>query len=148
MRSTAQDKKLVIKKQVYLNALRRGLTHAEAAAEAGAGHRTVYHWRKNAEFAEDLADAYETGTSLFEAECRRRALYGVLRPVYQGGKRVGTVREFSDRLLEVKLKSRAPDRYRERVSTELTGAGGGPVTGKIEIELVSAKGRRKREEDE
>lgn len=149
-RSAAQDKRLDAKKQTYLAALRRGLTHSEAAAEADAGHRTVYHWRKNAEFEEDVLDAYNTGTALFEAECRRRALHGILKPIYQGGKRVGTVREFSDRLLEVKLRSRAPDRYRDRVSQEITGAGGGPVTGKIEIELVSPKSRRNRhaEEDE
>lgn len=147
-RSVEQDKRLDAKKQVYLSALRRGLTHSEAAAEAGAGHRTVYHWRKNAEFEEDIIDAYETGTALFEAECRRRALHGILKPIYQGGRRVGTVREFSDRLLELKLRSRAPDRYRERVSQEVTGANGGPVTGKIEIELVSPKSKRRREEDD
>lgn len=140
--SEGQIKRALAQKRIFLEALRKGLTIAEAADEAQAGHRTVNHWRKNPEFLEDWKEAYDQGTALFEAECRRRALTGILEPIYQGGRRVGTKRVFSDRLLELKLRSRAPDRYRDRVSAEHTGAGGQPIEGSIKIELVSPKKRR------
>ena len=43
------------------------------------------------------------------------------------GQTVATVRNYSDTLAIFLLKGGKPDKYRERTSTELTGAGGGPV---------------------
>ena len=43
-----------------------------------------------------------------EAEAYRRAVEGVERPVYQGGRLVGTVREYSDSLLTIMLRARHP----------------------------------------
>ena len=37
------------------------------------------------------------------------------------------VRRYSDTLLIFRLKAEAPDKYRERISTEHSGPGGGPM---------------------
>jgi hypothetical protein len=60
-----------------------------------------------------------------EQEARRRAHDGVRKPVYQGGKRVGYIQEYSDTLLIFLLKGLRPEKYRERF--EHSGAGGGPL---------------------
>jgi hypothetical protein len=57
-----------------------------------------------------------------EEEARRRAVDGVLKPVFQRGRQVGRIREYSDVLLVTLLKGKRPDTYRERF--EHTGKGG------------------------
>jgi hypothetical protein len=54
-----------------------------------------------------------------------RGVKGILRPVYQGGRKVGSVREYSDAAAIFLLKGRAPAKYRERF--EHTGKDGGPM---------------------
>jgi hypothetical protein len=56
-----------------------------------------------------------------EQEAIRRGQHGVEKPVFQGGKEVGAVREFSDTLLIFMLKSRKPETYRENVKVEHAG---------------------------
>jgi hypothetical protein len=51
----------------------------------------------------------------------RRGVTGYDKPVYQQGRLVGTVREYSDTLLIFALKARAPDRYREIRHVTLDG---------------------------
>ena len=46
-----------------------------------------------------------------ESEAYRRAVEGNLKPVYQGGQKVGEIREFSDSLLMFLLKARKPSTY-------------------------------------
>lgn len=46
-----------------------------------------------------------------ESEAYRRAVEGNLKPVYQGGVKVGEIREFSDSLLMFLLKARKPGVY-------------------------------------
>lgn len=90
--------------------------------------RTVYRWRHDdPDFKREyeIADAMSLGT--LEDEATRRAIYGVQRPVYQNGKRVGFVTEYSDTLLIVLLKAKAPHKYKERFAGELTGADGKPL---------------------
>lgn len=130
----------IANQNAFLKVLETGVTVSEAAQAVGVGLRTVMHWvKKEPEFKERYEEAYEVGTSVYEAEARRRALHGVLEPVFQGGRRIGTRRVFSDRLLELKLRSRAPDRYRDRSSNEISGPDGKPVEGNISITLVKSK---------
>jgi len=126
---TARPKKGVAEtRQVFLAAIASGDTVAGAAKKAKAGLRTVYNWREsNKVFREAWEDANEMGIATLEQEAIRRARDGVLKPVYQGGKKVGTVREHSDTLLIFMLKAKRPDVYRDRISAELTGKGGGPI---------------------
>lgn len=72
-------------------------------------------------FAAAWKDAVETSVEYLEGEARRRAYEGTQRPVYQGGKLVGKVREYSDTLLIFLLKAHRPEKYRDRQQVEHTG---------------------------
>jgi hypothetical protein len=83
--------------------------------------------QRDPEFARQVELARSVGASVLEDEAMRRGLQGVEKPVFQGGKLVGHVREFSDTLLLALLRAHLPEKYTERSKTELTGADGGPV---------------------
>jgi hypothetical protein len=94
----------------------------------GMVRRTVYAWKKtDPKFKEDFAEADAIALEVLEDEANRRAMYGVSKPVYQSGKLAGYVQEYSDTLLIVLLKAKAPHRYKERFSGELMGANGQPL---------------------
>ena len=95
---------------------------SSAATRAGVGRTFVYAQRAaDPAFAAAWDDALETATDAMEREAWRRGAKGVLKPVYQGGKKVGTIREYSDTLLIFMLKARRPARFRERVEQQHTG---------------------------
>ncbi len=107
---------------------------AKACDQLGLVRRTFYHWKaQDKEFAAQLKIAEELALGVLEDEAHRRAVAGVEKPVYQGGKKVGTVNEYSDTLLIVLLKARAPHRYKERFSGELTGADGKPLLSEMKM---------------
>jgi hypothetical protein len=84
------------------------------------GRSTVYDWRLDCSiFAEQWNDAKEEGTDLLEDEAWRRAVTGIDKHVgfYQGVSNV-TVKEYSDTLLILLLKSRRRPLYGDKVSTE------------------------------
>ena len=54
------------------------------------------------------------GLEILEAEAYRRALEGVVQPVYRKGKLVGEVRQHSDRMLMFLLAAQAPQKYAVR----------------------------------
>lgn len=83
--------------------------------------------KEDTKFADGWESALDEGMDWLELEARRRAVEGTLKPVYQGGKKVGTVREYSDILLIFLLKGGKPDKYRERRSIEHSGKAGQPV---------------------
>lgn len=108
--------------ETFLEKLREGLSVTAACSAADIGRSTVYEWRqRDEEFEVAWHDAIEAGTDAFEDEARRRAVDGTLRPVFQSGAEVGQVREYSDRLLELMLKARRPQVYRERVDVSHSG---------------------------
>ena len=94
------------------------------AAEAAGVHRGVaYRWRReDADFREAWDAAREEASDALEAEAWRRAVAGVRRPVFWQGEEVGEVVEYSDRLLELLLKARRPDVFRERSTVTHEGA--------------------------
>lgn len=122
----------------------------EAIAESGGNvtaackkcripRRNVYEWRnQDPKFADQLETAIQRGADALESECVRRAFTGTLKPVFQGGERVGTIREFSDVLAIFLLKGAKPDKYRER--RELSGPNGAPLTSPIVI-VIPDNGR-------
>lgn len=55
------------------------------------------------------------------SEAHRRAVDGVEEPVFHKGHLVGTVTRYSDRLLELMLKSKVPD-FRTSITHQHTGA--------------------------
>ncbi len=67
-----------------------------ACRRAKVGRATVYLWRANDhEFAAEWEQAALLGASGLEDEARRRAFEGTLKPVFQGGKKVGSICEYS-----------------------------------------------------
>lgn len=96
-----------------------------ACRSAGIGNRTrVYEWlNDDAAFRESYQEASTQATELLEEEARRRAVDGVVRPVFQQGRQVGEVVEYSDSLLTLLLKAHAPEKYRERVDVRASGGG-------------------------
>lgn len=101
----------------FLTAFREEVTITAAAAKVGVGRSTLYEWRKtDPDFREAWDQVEEEITERLEREAYRRAVEGVDKPIFQAGKHVGDVRQYSDRLLEVLLRARKPEAYRDRVS--------------------------------
>ena len=75
-------------------------------------------------FAAAWDDVVLRTTELMEVEAVRRGMVGVEKPVFQQGRQVGTIREYSDLLLMFMLKSRRPEVYRENHRVEHVGQGG------------------------
>lgn len=127
-RQHAQERQRIRRKVAFLRALKDTGNVGSACKLAGIGRTQVYAWYNNdRRFAKLWDSCLEIATDALEAEARRRAIEGVQKPVYQGGKKVGTVTEYSDRMLELLLKAHRPAKYRERVSTEISGPNGGPI---------------------
>jgi hypothetical protein len=86
----------------------------------------VQDWRRDdPAFVDLMTNAHEDAMDLLEEETRRRGHDGVVEPVYQGGRKVVTIRKYSDDLLMMFLKGKRRDSFSERV--EQTGAGGSPL---------------------
>lgn len=113
---------------IFLDALTKSFNVTRAARAACVSRKTAYQYKDtDPEFAELWANALGQGIDSAEAELYRRAVKGVVKPVYQGGEEVGKVREYSDTLLIFLLKSHRPGVYNQPVRNEHTGANGGPV---------------------
>lgn len=77
--------------------------------------RTVYEWQEHDDtFAAEFRQAEIEATERMEEAAYERAVTGTLKPVYQQGAKVGTVREYSDTLLIFMLKARNPAKYRDK----------------------------------
>lgn len=106
----------------FLTALRKGHPVAVAAAAADMGLRSAYDWRDaDPEFKARWEDAYEHGSMMIEEEARRRAVDGVLEPVFYQGTHVADVRKYSDALILPILRARL-EKYRDRQELNHTGA--------------------------
>jgi hypothetical protein len=95
-----------------------------AAAEyAGVSRAMVFRWRRDdPEFALRWDEALQMGVDRLEDEAHRRAVHGVVRPVYQGGAKVGEIREYSDTLLLAILRGKRPEVYcRPDVNVNIKG---------------------------
>lgn len=115
-------------KEKFLAILSECASVIESCRQTPLNRATVYRWRHaDPEFRKAWDEAVELGTDALEDEAIRRAHKGVRKPVYQQGRRVGTVREFSDTLLIFMLKARRPSKYKDRGHVELTGSNGAPI---------------------
>ena len=105
----------------FLEALAESGNVKLSCQAAGVGRRTAYdHRAKDAAFASAWADAMEEAADLLEQEAVRRAVEGVDKPVYQGGRMVGIVKEYSDTLLIFLLKGARPNKYRDNVKVDVS----------------------------
>jgi len=121
-RSTTPARARERKQAKFLEVLRTGLSVTAAAEAAGVDRTTVYNWRgKDEKFAQRWDAAVEAGTDKIEDEAYRRAVEGIITTRYTKNGDEYTTINYSDRLLEILLKSRRPERYRERYDVETTG---------------------------
>ncbi len=112
-----------------------------ACLRAGCSRDAHYEWlQKFPEYKEAYEQARERAIDLLEAEATRRAHEGVPKPIYQQGRLVGEVQEYSDSLLTFLLKARRPGIYGDRAAIEHTGAGGAPLTVTVEFVKPQPKG--------
>lgn len=124
-----QTKRTGKKEAEFLKELAKIGIVGTAAAACNLGRATVYEWREaDAEFAEKWDHAIELATDQLEAEARRRAYEGTLKPVFYQGSECGHIREYSDTLLIVLLKANRPEKFSERSKLELTGKDGKEFT--------------------
>jgi len=122
----------------FIDALRDGRSITAACIDAGIGRQTAYDWREaDKAFAKAWDDAIEEGTDRLEDEAHRRARDGTQKPIYQGGKRVGVINEYSDTLMIFLLKARRRSKFGDK--QEVTGADGGPINHKIEADAAFAE---------
>lgn len=106
-----------------------------AACRAVSIARSTAYDARNAheDFAAAWDAAIEEAADLLELEARRRAHDGIEEPVFGSGGtgvgtvEVGTIRKYSDTLLIFLLKGARPEKFRDRVSAEHSGPGGGPI---------------------
>lgn len=120
----------------FLAELARTGIVSDACRAAGIHRNTAYLWREQSDhFRQGWEQAEATATEAMEAEMRRRAVEGCRRPVFQQGRQVGEVTEYSDALLMFMLRARAPEKYRENHRIEHVGAGGRPLVTEIVVRL-------------
>ena len=104
------------------------LTHG--CGKANVSRVTVFLYRKkHPEFEQKVQDALKAGIEGLEKACWQRAKDGVRRGVWRNDAdgnpvRVEDIREYSDTLAICMLKAHAPEKYRERTETTLTGPDG------------------------
>jgi hypothetical protein len=114
-----------ILKHCFLRALGRYGTvtkaQEEVAAEFGVlpSRLRISRWvRKDERFRKLFVLASEEYADRLEEAARERAVEGWEEPVYQRGELVGSVRKYSDPLLQMLLKGAKPQRYRDVVGVQ------------------------------
>ena len=91
-------------------------SHGKAIGRSGVGWGTLCRLRVSCPDFDALYRRVRVRIDLRRVEQARDALHeraveGVLEPVYQGGRCVGTVRRYSDKLLETELKALDPGTF-------------------------------------
>jgi len=101
------------KQKAFLAAYAKTANLSRAASKAKISRVSHYNWLKNAQYKKLFEEEKEKAVGLLEDEAVRRAHEGVLEPVYQGGKLIGTKRVYSDTMLIFLLKAARPEKYRD-----------------------------------
>ena len=99
---------------------------AHSCRIASVDRKSIYNWKeKDPEFLALFSEAHECALDALEFEARRRAVEGVLEPVFYKGEECGHIRRFSDTLLIFLMKGENPGKYRDNIA--VSGSDGGPV---------------------
>lgn len=109
-----------LKKRLWLAGFAATGRYDYAAKAAGVTPVTGWHWRHadDAAFNAAFERAYVLSIERWESEMARRGFQGVEKPVYQGGRMVGTVREYDTTAGIFMLKGALPHKYRDNVAIE------------------------------
>jgi hypothetical protein len=105
----------------FLEAVAHGWSVTAAAQRAGHPRSTFYLLRdRDEEFKAAWAEAIEAGTEVLEDEARRRAVDGYDEETFDGeGQLLRRVRRYDSPLLQLLLRGRRPDKYREGTGVAL-----------------------------
>jgi hypothetical protein len=115
-------------KTKFLKSLSRYGNVTKASKAARVHRSTPYDWKEEDEaFAKAWDVAIEQAADHLEAEAYPRAVTGVTRDVFYQGEKIATERHYSDSLLTLLLKSNRPEKFKDRVANEHTGANGAPL---------------------
>lgn len=114
-------------KLVFIKALATSPNVTAAARKAKIARQYAYEARDNdPAFKAAWDEALASSLDAAEGELYRRAVKGTISKRYydKDGKLLNVDREYSDTLLIFLLKAHKPEKYRETVRNELTGANG------------------------
>jgi hypothetical protein len=113
------------RKSTFIRTLATTGIVARAATAAGWSSSQAHSLRKSdPEFAEMWINAIDFATDALEEAARTRAVEGMVKPVFQQGRLVGYVKEFSDALLTTLLKAKRPKEFRDNISVDAEVKGG------------------------
>jgi hypothetical protein len=89
----------------------------------------LYDFRdENPDFAAAWDKMLKRAAPKLKEDALRRAMKGVLEPVFFRGRKCGSVRKYSDSLLLALMKAAFPEEFAERKKSEVAGANGGAIT--------------------
>lgn len=109
-------------RQRFLATLEETCNVSESARKAGFGRATAYAWRDDDhEFAKLWDEAEQVAVDKLEKVAWERATAGN-----------------SDRMLELLLKAHRPEKFKDRIASELTGKDGGPIETKSAVVEITA----------
>ncbi len=116
----ARTKFTARKRRKFIAKLKQTGNISGSAAAISISRRLAYNIREqNPKFARQWDEAVEYAADALEQEARRRAVDGVKQPVFYKGRRVASVRQYSDGLLTTLLKGNKPEKFADR--KHLTG---------------------------
>lgn len=119
--------------EIFLSVLSRTGNVSAAARAAKVSRNSAYERRKkHREFQRLWHSALEESLDDLEEALRIRALNGIDKPVYFGGKQVGDIKSYNDNLGMFLLKSRRP---------EIFGDGDIPISSDKENETQDTRTR-------
>lgn len=120
-----------------------------ACVMCGVSRTAAYaHKNEDKEFSDLWEESLDMSIDLMEAEARRRAVEGVLEPVFYQGQECGLIRKYSDTLLMFLLKGNKPDKFRDNQHVTLAGDQDNPISykhdpAKAAQEIIKAHGKQK-----
>ena len=122
--------------QHFLDSYRTHGNLVRAAREAQVSAKIHYVWlRKNAGYREAFEQVKLEAAGILESEAIRRASEGWLEPIHYQGKQCGTVRRYSDGLMQFLLRGMLPEKYGAQ-RTEVSGPQGGPIQTTVKVVFV------------
>lgn len=112
-----------VKQAAFLAAYAQCGIVKKSAQAAKIARQTHHDWlRDDPTYRPRFEVAHQQAITSWEDEVSRRAFLGTRKPVYQGGKKVGSVLEFSDGLAQFILKANNREKYGDKSSVALSGA--------------------------
>lgn len=102
---------LTPKQRAFLAAYAESGNISKAARDAKVNPKTHFFWKDNPVYLEAFEAAHDVACDTLEYEARRRAIEGVMKPIFHRGKVVGEVLEYSDALLMFLLRAERRQKF-------------------------------------